>query len=316
VTLGLFFEYFGRPRKICFLTSEEESGKVLKAFRAQRILRYFEPVSSADLSRAPGQRELAWIVISRAALHRFEKNEAVLEAMLSGQELVDYRELMARLNGRLEIDSLDLWSFLNEASHRSTSTRIYESVKIVLERFLSAFLLVALLPFFLLVAIAVKATSPGPVFYGQTRLGYRGQSFVLWKFRSMRQDAEAGGPRWATHGDPRITSFGTFLRKTRIDELPQLWNIIRGEMSLIGPRPERPEFYRQLEEKVPLFRFRLLMRPGITGWAQVMGGYAATLEQTKRKLGYDLFYLQRMSPRMDVIIALRTLAVAFRLSKA
>jgi lipopolysaccharide/colanic/teichoic acid biosynthesis glycosyltransferase len=126
----------------------------------------------------------------------------------------------------------------------------------------------------------------------------------------MRSDAEKQGHKWSVRGDSRITGFGIFLRKSRIDELPQLWNIARGEMSLIGPRPERPEFYTIIEKEIPLFPTRLLVRPGITGWAQVMGGYAATMNQTRRKLEYDLFYLQRMSPKMDAIIALKTLVVA------
>jgi len=312
VGLGLAFIRLGIRRKICFFTSEEESEKVLRALRAQKLLKYYAPIFLADLPKLPPGSDLAWVVISRSALRHFEQSESVLEAMIAGKEIVDYRELIARLRGHLDVDSLDLWMFLSMSVRRNTFGRIYYSTKTVSERILSAVLLAVLFPFLLLVALLVKLTSRGPAFFGQTRLGYRGRVFKVWKFRSMRQDAEAAGHKWSLKGDPRITRFGTFLRKTRIDELPQLWNVIRGEMSLIGPRPERPEFYDELEKEIPLFRFRLLVRPGITGWAQVMGGYAATVAQTKRKIEYDLYYLQRMSPKMDFIIAVRTLGVALK----
>jgi lipopolysaccharide/colanic/teichoic acid biosynthesis glycosyltransferase len=309
---GMRFVKSGKKRKIFFLTTEAEAKKVLRALRSKLLLKYYEPIFGNDLEKVPAEDEITAVVISRSEIFRFEKRENVIEAMISGQEIVDYREMTAKLRGHLDIDSLDLWMFLNQSVHKNTSGRIYYTSKTVVERILSTLLLLLLSPLFVLVAMITKLTSQGPIFYGQTRLGYHGLEFKLWKFRSMRNDAELTGPQFSKMGDARITPFGGFLRKTRIDEFPQLWNVIRGEMSLIGPRPERPEFYNEFEKELPIFRFRLLVPPGITGWAQVMGGYAASFAQMKRKLEYDLFYLQRMSPKMDLHIAIKTTTVAMK----
>jgi lipopolysaccharide/colanic/teichoic acid biosynthesis glycosyltransferase len=312
VLSGVVFVRSGARRRLCILTSREEAANVINALRSQKLSRYYELIYLDDLKKLTKVRGLTWIVISRSEMRQFEKNESVISAMLSGTLILDHRELIARLRGHLDLGSLDLWMFLTRSTKRSMLGRAYYSSKMFIEPLLALVLLIVLFPFLILVGLGVKWTSPGPVLYGQQRLGYQGRPFKLWKFRSMRFDAESQGHRWSAHGDPRVTRFGSFLRKCRIDELPQLWNILRGEMSFIGPRPERPEFYAELDKQIPLFPIRLLARPGITGWAQVMGGYAATSSQTRRKLEYDLFYLQRMSPKMDAIIALKTLAVALR----
>ncbi len=162
-------------------------------------------------------------------------------------------------------------------------------------------------PIMLLVAILVKLTSPGPALYRQRRVGFHGAEFTVLKFRSMRQDAEAAtGAVWATKGDPRITPFGLFMRKTRLDELPQLFNVLRGEMSMVGPRPERPEFVRELSEKIPFYRQRHFAKPGITGWAQINHKYGDTIEDTITKLEYDLYYLKNLSPALDLYIMFHT----------
>jgi lipopolysaccharide/colanic/teichoic acid biosynthesis glycosyltransferase len=168
-------------------------------------------------------------------------------------------------------------------------------------------LLVLSLPLILLAAALVKLTSRGPAFYSQTRLGRHGRPYTIHKIRTMCQNAEAGtGPRWATPQDPRVTPIGRFLRETHLDELPQLWNVLRGEMSLIGPRPERPEFVNQLAPLIPGYRDRLLVRPGVTGLAQVQLPADTDLESVRRKLAHDLYYLQRMSCWLDLRIALLT----------
>ena len=153
----------------------------------------------------------------------------------------------------------------------------------------------------------VKATSPGPVLYRQRRVGREGHIFTMWKFRSMRTDAEAAtGAVWARADDDRVTRVGRFLRKVRLDELPQLWNVLSGEMSLVGPRPERPEFVAGLSRDIAYYRQRHLVKPGITGWAQVRYTYTATVEDAMKKLQYDLFYVKHMSIGLDAYIALRT----------
>ena len=160
-----------------------------------------------------------------------------------------------------------------------------------------------------LVALAVKLTSEGDIFYHQQRVGRDGQVFTVHKFRSMRQDAEAKtGAVWASKaGDARITPIGKFLWKTRLDELPQLWNVFAGDMSLVGPRPERPEFVSQLTEQIPFYGQRHIVRPGLTGWAQVRYSYGASVEDAMQKLQYDLFYIKNMSIAFDHVIIADTI---------
>lgn len=211
-------------------------------------------------------------------------------------------------------------------------------------------LLILLSPVMLLVAILVKLTSPGPILYKQVRVGLNlrskardrrqlnlgppsgverraaradrrqkpayGREFVLYKFRTMRVDAETNGPQWATPNDPRVTPLGRFLRKTRLDELPQLWNVLRGDMSLVGPRPERPEFCRQLCQEIPYYLDRLGLRPGLTGLAQILNGYDTNLDSVKRKVALDLLYLQNCSLINDLKIMLRTISVVIKGSGA
>ncbi len=182
-----------------------------------------------------------------------------------------------------------------------------EFVKRTLDVTVSLLALVLGSPLFLLIALGQKLTSRGPVFYRQERVGKDGKVFWIHKFRTMYTDAEKrGGPQWAQKDDPRVTPFGRFLRKTHLDELPQFFNVLEGDMSLVGPRPERPYFVEQFIKEIPLYRRRLNVRPGITGWAQVKYGYDQTIEDVKAKLRYDLFYIENLSLRMDLKILLST----------
>jgi exopolysaccharide biosynthesis polyprenyl glycosylphosphotransferase len=178
----------------------------------------------------------------------------------------------------------------------------------------SLLLLAPTLPLLLLVACLIKLDSRGPVLYRQDRVGLHGRVFTLLKFRTMRIDAEADGPRWATERDPRVTRIGAFLRASRIDELPQLINVLRGEMSLVGPRPERPYFVRQLVRIIPQYDERTLVLPGLTGWAQVNYRYGASVEDAQAKLAYDLYYLRNQSLLLDLhILAATVRVVVFRI---
>jgi exopolysaccharide biosynthesis polyprenyl glycosylphosphotransferase len=168
------------------------------------------------------------------------------------------------------------------------------------------------LPFWLIVAAAIKLNSPGPAVYSQVRVGQNGRNFTMLKFRSMFQDAEKhSGPAWATEKDPRITPVGRFIRKTRLDEIPQFFNVLKGEMSLVGPRPERPYFVEQLKKEIPWYVRRIKMKPGVTGWAQVKHKYDASIEDVKQKVLYDLYYFENMSIMLDIKIILRTFLVVF-----
>ncbi len=175
--------------------------------------------------------------------------------------------------------------------------------------------LIATLPAWAVIALLIKLDSPGPVFFRQRRVGRFGRVFTIFKFRTMRVDAEKDGPQWAKENDPRVTRIGRILRKTRLDELPQLWNVVRGEMALVGPRPERPEFVEDLARELPIYNLRHIVPPGLTGWAQIRYHYGASKEDAKRKLEYDLYYIRHISLRFDFEIILRTLPLLMRGSR-
>jgi exopolysaccharide biosynthesis polyprenyl glycosylphosphotransferase len=189
---------------------------------------------------------------------------------------------------------------LRQRSYAARSKRTFDVTVAAVGCFLMA-------PFFVLIAIAVRVSGK-PVVFKQVRLGERGRAFQMYKFRTMVRQAEPDGTaRWAQERDPRVTTIGRFLRRTRLDELPQLWNVLRGDMSIVGPRPERPEFVRVLENEVPFWNRRLLVKPGITGWAQVRGGYAADHDATIQKLSYDLWYVRHRTLLLDFAICAKTI---------
>jgi exopolysaccharide biosynthesis polyprenyl glycosylphosphotransferase len=174
----------------------------------------------------------------------------------------------------------------------------------------SSLLLLVFGPVILVTALAVKLESKGPAFYRQHRVGLYGQLFDVIKIRSMREDAEVGGKAvWAQKDDPRVTRVGRFIRKTRLDELPQAWSVLKGEMSFVGPRPERPQFVADLEARLPYYAERHVVKPGITGWAQINYPYGASIEDAREKLEFDLYYAKNYSPFLDVLILLQTARV-------
>jgi lipopolysaccharide/colanic/teichoic acid biosynthesis glycosyltransferase len=165
------------------------------------------------------------------------------------------------------------------------------------------------LPIVIVTALLIKVDSRGPIFYKQERVGKNGKPFTLMKFRSMRTDAEKSGPVWASKGDDRTTRVGKIIRKIRVDEIPQFWNIIKGEMSFVGPRPERPHFVAQLAAEIPYYEQRHLIAPGLTGWAQIKYPYGASIEDARQKLQYDLFYIKNFSLILDGIIMFETIKI-------
>jgi len=188
-----------------------------------------------------------------------------------------------------------------------------QSLKRLMDFVVSLVVLVAGLPVWILIGLVIKLTSPGPVIYRQRRIGQQGKEFTMYKFRTMDEDAEAHtGPVWATEDDPRYTSVGRWLRKTRLDEVPQFVNVLLGSMSLVGPRPERPYFVEKLAKQIPLYSRRHRVKPGITGWAQVKWKYDSSLEDVQQKVKYDLFYIENMSLRRDLQILFRTLHTALK----
>lgn len=223
-------------------------------------------------------------------------------------------ELYEWLTDRVPVEHIgDNWFVALPLGSRS-QTLAYRIAKRLMDIVISAVGLLVFLLLFPLLALLMKIASPGPIFYHQKRIGRGGHTFELIKLRSMVVDAEKDGvAKWADYDDPRITRIGRFLRQTRLDEMPQLFNVLRGEMSLIGPRPERPEFLRELEQEIPFYRTRLTVKPGLTGWAQVNYDYGRSAIDALEKLRYDLYYIKHQSIHLDVIILLKTIGTVLML---
>ena len=236
--------------------------------------------------------------------------DSLLDAKSMGLEVVDGHRLYEMECGRLSVDELKP-SFLIFSSgfKRKPVVMILKRIGELLVALLG---LVVLAPLLGLIALLIKMDSSGPVLYRQTRVGLHGYPYVLLKFRSMRSDAEVEGIQWATVGDTRVTKIGAWLRKLRLDELPQLWNVVKGNMSLVGPRPERPHFVQDLRKRIPYYDLRHTVRPGVTGWAQIRFQYAGSIEDSHIKLQYDLYYVKNLSLWLDLRILCRTMGVLWR----
>ncbi|PLK26016.1 TIGR03013 family XrtA/PEP-CTERM system glycosyltransferase [Novosphingobium sp. TH158] len=268
--------------------------------------------------------------INRSAIHnlkRFVENLGVSEVVLAleerrnslplqdllrmktaGVHVNDFSSFIERETGRVDLDTVNP-SWLIFSDGFSSGRAVSSAAKRVFDIAASTLLLVLTAPIIALFAIIVKLDSKGPAFFRQTRVGLYGQHFDLIKLRSMRTDAEVNGAQFAQQNDPRVTRVGRFIRKVRIDELPQTWSVLKGEMSFVGPRPERPEFVSDLEEKLPYYAERHMVKPGITGWAQINYPYGANLEDSRHKLEYDLYYAKNYTPFLDLLILLQTLRV-------
>lgn len=232
----------------------------------------------------------------------------VLSCKLSGIEVMDAPSFYERVTGKLLIESINPSWFIFSSGFRVTALNrlLKRGIDIFCALLGGAFFL----PFLPIVALAIRFDSPGPVLFRQERVGEREKPFYLFKFRTMRADAEKGtGAVWAQKDDPRVTRFGRFLRKSRIDEIPQLFNVLMGDMSLVGPRPERPEFVEQLTKVIPYYSERHFVKPGVTGWAQVRYPYGASVDDAVEKLRYDLYYIKNLSVAFDLMIILETVKV-------
>lgn len=222
----------------------------------------------------------------------------------SGIPLLDKDSLLEALTGKLALEGL---------SHITLDKMRPKNNIIFLKRAIDLVIIVLLTPFFLILALAIglfiKIDSKGPIFFRQERVGYHGQSFLLIKFRSMYIGSEDNGQTFARKDDARVTRVGRLLRRSRLDEMPQIWNVLKGEMSIVGPRPEQKYFVDKFSLSVPFYGFRHMVRPGITGWAQIMYGYTADEYETKQKVAYDLFYLKNMSLWLDVVILAKTIQI-------
>jgi exopolysaccharide biosynthesis polyprenyl glycosylphosphotransferase len=274
---------------------ERDSDQIAGATRHGKI---------ADLARIVEEHRPDVVVLA-SERSRTEAFNVLLDVAHLGFCVVGLPEFYEYAFGRLPVRNLDARWFMSilhlyQRPYAQHTKRAFDIVVASLGLLLTA-------PLFPILALLVRRT-PGPAIYRQTRLGAAGRPFTIYKFRSMRADAEADGAVWAAEVDPRVTKIGRFMRNTRLDELPQLWNVLKGDMSIVGPRPERPEFVEELQAEVPFWTRRHLVKPGITGWAQVRRGYTSDAESTSEKLSYDLWYLRHHSLIVDLAICAKTLS--------
>ena len=319
----------GKPllrERVYVLGAGNYAGAIVNALRTRRELG-MEVSDWQDISQLdkPARKqvwieELQKIAERRPAVHRIIVAVEDARDELPVQELLNLRftgiavesatNLHERLSGKIQLNGIRPSNFLYSEGFRID--RSQQVIRQIASMIAATIGLLLFVPFFPIVVLLIRLTSKGPVFFRQTRVGLGGKNFSVYKFRSMFTNAEASGAKWATKNDPRVTKFGMFMRKTRLDEIPQLWNVLRGDMGFVGPRPERPEFVPMLSAEMPFYYLRHLIRPGLTGWAQVRFGYGATMAENREKLEYDLYYVKHMSLGLDLLIMFETIKTILR----
>jgi sugar transferase (PEP-CTERM system associated) len=231
--------------------------------------------------------------------------QELLDLRMRGVKIEEATSWLEKISGKIEVENLyPSWLVFGLGFRRSTTFQLVRRFISIAVSLIGLILMAPLIPFIMLV---IKLDSKGPIFYSQRRVGKGGHVFNVFKFRTMREDAEAGsGPQWAGDRDPRVTRVGKFLRSSRLDEIPQLWCVLKGDMAFVGPRPERPEFVEWLSREIPYYGMRHIVRPGITGWAQVRYKYGSTVQDAREKLQYDLYYIKNASIGFDLLIMFQT----------
>lgn len=263
---------------------------------------------AADLMEMVQQKHVRRVIVAVQDRRDASPMDELLKLRLRGVHIEEATSWLEKISGKIEVEQLyPSWIIYAQGFRFSTPFRVFRRLLAFSVSLLGLLLTLPLMPF---VVLAIKLDSPGPVLYRQERAGRGGKPFFCYKFRTMRQDAEADtGPTWALDDDPRITRVGRFLRTSRIDEIPQLWCVLKGDMAFVGPRPERPEFVEWLSKQLPYYGVRHMVRPGITGWAQVRYKYGNTIEDAKEKLQFDLFYIKNASLGLDIFIMFQTIKI-------
>ena len=302
-----------RARRLEALGARPESGFVIVGFVAMTggpgAIEGATPRSAIpDLSGFVRERGATEVVLAIEERRNALPLKDLLRVKTAGVHVNDFSSFMERETGRVDLDTLNpSWLIFSDGF---SSGRVLSSVaKRSFDVLASGLLLLLTFPLIALFALLVKLDSRGPAFFRQTRIGLYGEPFEVVKLRSMRTDAEKDGAQWAQKDDPRVTRLGKLIRTLRIDELPQAWNVLTGRMSFVGPRPEVPRFVDDLEDKLPFYAERHMVKPGITGWAQINYPYGASVEDARAKLEYDLYYAKNYTPFLDLLILLQTLRV-------
>jgi exopolysaccharide biosynthesis polyprenyl glycosylphosphotransferase len=327
VTASASFLIFGlvvlRPIVRSVIRRQESESTVIVGSQAilRKLYSEIADQETADNLRVSAYSDLGHLaqqgLVSRVVVAESDRQldstaaQALIDLKLRGIKVESALESVERTNRKIWIEALSAERLI--FANGFFASKSYLVVKRIMDVLLASALLVITAPLMILIAIAIKLDTPGAAIFSQERVGLRGRRFMVHKFRSMRRDAERhSGPTWAQENDDRITHVGALLRKCRLDELPQLWNVLCGEMSFVGPRPERPYFVELLRGKIRYFDLRHYVKPGITGWAQVMYRYGASVEDSQRKLEYDLYYTKNISLRLDMLILLKTVGVVIK----
>ncbi|MBP1697074.1 MAG: glycosyl transferase [Deltaproteobacteria bacterium] len=288
---------------VCCVLGQEGGGYDADHFEGVPVKHGFECLR--DVAAAEGVSNIIVALDQKRGVMPYND---LLACKMKGIAVIDGESFYERITGKLLVEKiLPSWLVFSDGFKKSATARL---VKRTTDLLFSLLISMLLAPLFAVVAVAIKLESKGRVFFKQERVGEYGKTYMVYKFRSMIEGAEAAsGPIWAKEDDPRITRVGRVIRRLRIDELPQLWNVIKGDMSFVGPRPERPFFVEALKRKVPYYNERFTVKPGITGWAQVMYGYGATEEDALEKLKYDLYYIKNMSLMLDLAVIFHTVKI-------
>ena len=296
----LIFKRAVRTSKIkTFFTGNDDETISFKKFiekRPQLGYKTIEDISQAEL-----------IIVSEQSKKNDETLGSLYKMIKTGKTIIDFDKFYESITGKIPVSMIGKAWFLE--NFVEINKQAFEKFKYYFDVLFALILFVPYLIILPFIALSIKTNSKGPVFYKQSRVGKNGRIFEIIKFRSMIFNAEKDGVQWAKERDNRVTAIGKILRKTRIDELPQLWNVIKGEISIIGPRPERPEFVKELAKEIPHYSMRHLVKPGLSGWAQINFPYGASTEDSTQKLQYDLYYIKNRSLVLDVTIFLKTIMV-------
>ncbi|MXP43771.1 TIGR03013 family XrtA/PEP-CTERM system glycosyltransferase [Allopontixanthobacter sediminis] len=302
-----------RAQRLKKLAERPDSGFVIVSYIGMSesetgVLEAIPRTAIHDLGRFVENLGASEVVLALEERRNAVPMKDLLRIKTMGVHVNDFSSFMERETGRVDLDSVNP-SWLIFSDGFSSGRMISSAAKRVFDIVASSILLALTLPIIIVFAILVKLDSKGSAFFRQTRVGLYGQNFPVIKLRSMRIDAEKDGAKWAQQDDPRITRVGRFIRKVRIDELPQTWSVLKGHMSFVGPRPEVPQFVADLEDHLPFYAERHMVKPGITGWAQINYPYGASIEDSRHKLEYDLYYAKNYTPFLDLLILLQTLRV-------
>ncbi len=304
----VMYYFFVKDRNVMIIGSGNEAREIKEILQTKQMYSIVAELPIDDYKKIEDivdQRKVSKLIITENFQNRsFIEN--ILSLKLKGIQVFDYLSFFEKVEEKVPVKAIDEEWILYGSGFSILYDGIQGRIKRLFDLFCAIVIGLTTLPIMMISVLIIKLESKGGVLYSQNRVGLGNKEFKIYKFRSMKEDAEKDGAKWAVKNDPRVTKFGNFMRKTRIDELPQLWNVIKGEMTFVGPRPERMVFIKELEKEIPFYNIRHCVKPGLTGWAQVMYPYGASVEDAHQKLQYDLYYVKHQTLALDLMILFRT----------